>query len=199
MNSRVMLHNSHHFAPGASWIKSTRWRRNIKWWLIFKRIIISYLHMARHRTWWWSASLPNFPCFFSAVMMVVVLVPAETLSYFPAQLLCWSFPLCIHHHQATGWCFQQTTKSFKDTHSCFCALTVWICLKTDFVEFFYLIMQVFSVCQAFTHAVTQINSTANLLLMSLYSIISWTVKSLLYPSVFPHWQNGHRVKNLTPL
>lgn len=56
----------------------------------WKSIIMSYLHMA----WWWATSLPNFPCFFSAVMMTVLAASLQSrrCHTFPAvqQLLKFS-------------------------------------------------------------------------------------------------------------
>lgn len=138
--------------------------------------------MARRRTWGWSASasLPNVPCFFSAVMMaLVMLIPVETVSYFPAvQLLyCVKFsPLSWPEWPSSHYSMMPFNRLQR-------------ALRTHTLAFVPVNHSI-SVCQTGTRVLARINSADNILLMSLYSIISWTIDSLL----FLHSHSGHSFK-----
>jgi len=105
---------------------------------IFLRIIISYLHVARHRrTRWWSASLCRT---FHVSMFLLcgddgitdgggVLVPVETPSYFPYAAVVLKFPTVSW----PAWPSSRHSADYKElwghTHVIFPLLNrVWTCV-----------------------------------------------------------------------
>lgn len=132
--------------------------------------------------WWWAASLLNFPCFFSAVMMTVLAVsfPVETVSYFPrCAAAAEVFPSLLTGEQlpTIPWC--RTTDDRR-------------ALKAQDFYLFYIFFGLFHYGRL---DLTHINKTDSRQLMSLRSIAGATIK----PTLFLYTQKDRLFWILSPV
>lgn len=125
--------------------------------------------------WWWAASLPNFPCFFSAVMMTVLAVtfPVETVSYFPrcaAAAEVFPFVLTGERLPTIPWCGTTDKRALR---------------AQDFFGPLFHYGRLDLTC---------INNTDSRQLMSLHSITGATIKHALFL-----WRNDSPFWILSPV